>query len=67
MDRRKFLALSAVAFAGLSIAPALRPAFGATKLEEEIQKRLGVQLLQIKESPTSIIRTNFMLGILILS
>lgn len=50
MDRRKFLALSAVAFAGLSIAPALRPAFGATKLEEEIQKRLGVQLLQIKES-----------------
>ena len=50
MDRRKFLALSAVAFAGLSIAPALRPAFGATKLEEEIQKRLGVQLSQIKES-----------------
>ncbi len=49
MDRRKFLALSAVAAVGLTIAPALQPAFGATKLEEEVSKRLGVQLSQIKE------------------
>lgn len=49
MDRRKFLALSAVAVVGLTFAPALKPAFGATKLEEEVQKRLGVPLSQIKE------------------
>ncbi len=50
MDRRKFIALSAVAVVGLTLAPALQPAFGATKLEEEVQKRLGVQLSQIKET-----------------
>ncbi len=49
MDRRKFLTLSAVAVMGLTLAPAFKPAFGATKLEEEIQKRLGVQLSQVKE------------------
>ncbi len=49
MDRRRFLALSAAAVMGLTLAPAFKPAFGATKLEEEIQKRLGVQLSQIKE------------------
>ncbi|MFN3870796.1 MAG: thiosulfate oxidation carrier protein SoxY [Aquificaceae bacterium] len=49
MDRRRFLTLSAVVVMGLTFAPALKPAFGATKLEEEIQKRLGVQLSQIKE------------------
>ncbi len=50
MDRRRFLALSTVVVVGLTFAPALQPAFGATKLEEEIQKRLGVQLSQIKET-----------------
>ncbi len=50
MDRRKFIALSAMAVVGLTLAPALQPAFGATKLEEEVQKRLGVQLSQIKET-----------------
>ncbi len=49
MDRRKFIVLSAVAVMGLSLVPAVKPAFGATKLEEELQKRLGVQLSQIKE------------------
>ncbi|MFN4319734.1 MAG: thiosulfate oxidation carrier protein SoxY [Aquificaceae bacterium] len=49
MDRRRFLALSAAAVMGLTLAPAFKPAFGATKLEEGIQKRLGVQLSQIKE------------------
>ncbi|MFN3947462.1 MAG: thiosulfate oxidation carrier protein SoxY [Aquificaceae bacterium] len=49
MDRRRFLTLSAVVVMGLTFAPAFKPAFGATKLEEEIQKRLGVQLSQIKE------------------
>ncbi len=50
MDRRRFFALSAFAVVGLTLAPALQPAFGATKLEEEVQKRLGVQLSQIKET-----------------
>ncbi len=50
MDRRRFIALSALAVVGLTLAPALQPAFGATKLEEEVQKRLGVQLSQIKET-----------------
>ncbi len=50
MDRRKFIALSAVAVMGLTLVPAVQPAFGATKLEEEVQKRLGVQLSQIKET-----------------
>ncbi len=50
MDRRKFLSLTAAAVVGLSLVPTFKPAFGATKLEEEIQKRLGVQLSQIKES-----------------
>ncbi len=50
MDRRKFIALSAVAVMGLTLIPAVQPAFGATKLEEEVQKRLGVQLSQIKET-----------------
>ncbi len=49
MDRRKFIALSAVAVMGLTLVPAVQPAFGATKLEEEVQKRLGVQLSQIRE------------------
>ncbi|QID32658.1 thiosulfate oxidation carrier protein SoxY [Pampinifervens florentissimum] len=49
MDRRKFIALSAVAVMGLTLVPAVQPAFGATKLEEEVQKRLGVKLSQIKE------------------
>ncbi len=50
MDRRKFIALSAVAVMGLTIAPALQPALASTpKLEEELQKRLGVKLAQIKE------------------
>lgn len=50
MDRRKFLALSAVAVMGLTLAPAVQPAFASTpKLEEELQKRLGVKLAQIKE------------------
>lgn len=50
MDRRRFLTISAVAVMGLTLVPSLKPAFGATKLEDEIQKRLGVQLSQIKES-----------------
>ncbi len=50
MDRRKFIALSAVAVMGLTLIPVVQPAFGATKLEEEVQKRLGVQLSQIKET-----------------
>ncbi len=49
MNRRKFIALSAVAVMGLTLVPAVQPAFGATKLEEEVQKRLGVQLSQIRE------------------
>jgi sulfur-oxidizing protein SoxY len=49
MDRRKFLLLSAVAVAGLTFAPAIKPAFAASKLEEEIKKRLGVELNAIKE------------------
>ncbi|MFN3598147.1 MAG: thiosulfate oxidation carrier protein SoxY [Aquificaceae bacterium] len=50
MDRRRFLTLSAVAVLGVTlVAPAFKPAFGATKLEEEVRKRLGVQLSQIKE------------------
>ncbi|MFN7065531.1 MAG: thiosulfate oxidation carrier protein SoxY, partial [Aquificaceae bacterium] len=49
MDRRKFLTLSAAVVMGLTLVPAFNPAFGATKLEEEIQKRLGVQLSQIRE------------------
>ncbi len=51
MDRRRFLTLSAVAMVGLTALPALKPAFGASKLEEEVQKRLGVALSQVKESP----------------
>jgi sulfur-oxidizing protein SoxY len=49
MDRRKFLLLSAVAVAGLTFAPAIKPAFAASKLEEEVKKRLGVELNAIKE------------------
>ncbi|MEN3028480.1 MAG: thiosulfate oxidation carrier protein SoxY [Aquificaceae bacterium] len=50
MNRRKFLALSAMAVMGLTLAPTLQPAFGSTpRLEEELQKRLGVKLAQIKE------------------
>jgi sulfur-oxidizing protein SoxY len=50
MNRRKFLLLSAVAVAGLTFAPAIKPAFAVSKLEEEIKKRLGVELRAIKES-----------------
>jgi len=50
MNRRKFLLLSAVAVAGLTFAPAIKPAFAASKVEEEIKKRLGVELKAIKES-----------------
>ncbi len=49
MNRRKFLLLSAVAVAGLTFVPAIKPAFAASKLEEEIKKRLGVELSAIKE------------------
>jgi sulfur-oxidizing protein SoxY len=49
MDRRKFLLLSAVAVAGLTFAPAIKPAFAASKVEEEVKKRLGVELSAIKE------------------
>ncbi|RMH04977.1 MAG: thiosulfate oxidation carrier protein SoxY [Aquificota bacterium] len=49
MDRRKFLGLSAVAVLSLGLLPTLKPSFGATKLEEEVKKRLGVDLSQIKE------------------
>mgnify|MGYP001772519652 CR=1 FL=1 len=49
MDRRKFLLLSAVAVASFTVAPHL--SFGASRIEEDIQKRLGVSLSQIKESP----------------
>ena len=50
MDRRKFLLLGAVAVAGLTFAPAIKPAFASSKLEEEIRKRLGVELSAIKET-----------------
>jgi sulfur-oxidizing protein SoxY len=50
MDRRKFLLFSAVAVAGLTFAPAIKPAFAASKLEEEVKKRLGVELNAIKET-----------------
>lgn len=50
MDRRTFLAVSAVAVMGLTLAPMLQPALASTpKLEEEVKKRLGVGLSQIKE------------------
>jgi len=49
MDRRKLLLLSAVAVAGLTFAPAIKPAFATSRLEEEIKKRLGVELNAIKE------------------
>ncbi len=49
MNRRKFLLLSAVAVAGLTFAPAIKPAFASSKLEEEVKKRLGVELSAIKE------------------
>jgi len=44
MDRRKFLVLGAVVVAGLMV----KPAFASSKLEEEIKKRLGVDLSAIK-------------------
>ena len=50
MNRRKFLLLSAVAVAGLTLAPAIKPAFASSKLEEEVKKRIGVDLSAIKES-----------------
>jgi len=49
MDRRKLLLLSAVAVVGLTFAPAIKPAFATSRLEEEIKKRLGVELSAIKE------------------
>ena len=51
MDRRRFLLLSALGIAGLTFVPGIfRPSFASSKLEEDIQKRLGVSLSQIKES-----------------
>lgn len=51
MDRRRFLVLSVLGVAGLTFVPGLfRPSLAASKLEEDIQKRLGVSLSQIKES-----------------
>lgn len=50
MDRRKFIALSTAAVLSLTFFPAFQPAYGSTaRLEEELQKRLGVKLAQIKE------------------
>jgi len=49
MNRRKLLLLSAVAVVGLTFAPAIKPAFATSRLEEEIKKRLGVELSAIKE------------------
>ena len=40
MDRRKFLLLGAVAVAGLTFAPAIKPAFAVSKLEEEVKRGL---------------------------
>ncbi|ADO45887.1 MAG: thiosulfate oxidation carrier protein SoxY [Hydrogenobacter thermophilus] len=52
MDRRRFLQLSTVSILSLTFAPGLlKQSFGASKLDEELQKRLGVSLSQIKESP----------------
>jgi sulfur-oxidizing protein SoxY len=50
MNRRKFLLLSAVAVVGLTFAPAIKPAFATSRLEEEIKRRLGVELRAIKET-----------------
>jgi len=50
MDRRKFLLLGAVVVAGLTFAPAIKPAFATSRLEEEVKKRLGVELNAIKET-----------------
>lgn len=50
MDRRAFIALSAVAVVGFALSPALQPAYASTpRLEEELQRRLGVRLAQIRE------------------
>ncbi|MCS7262117.1 MAG: thiosulfate oxidation carrier protein SoxY [Aquificaceae bacterium] len=50
MDRRAFIALSAVAVVGFALSPALQPAHASTpRLEEELQRRLGVRLAQIRE------------------
>jgi len=51
MDRRQFLVLSVLGVASLTFVPGLmRTSLAASKLEEDIQKRLGVSLSQIKES-----------------
>jgi sulfur-oxidizing protein SoxY len=51
MDRRRFLVLSVLGVASLTFVPGLmRTSLAASKLEEDIQKRLGVSLSQIKES-----------------
>ncbi|WP_448588443.1 thiosulfate oxidation carrier protein SoxY [Thermocrinis sp.] len=50
MSRRKFLMLTAVAVAGLTLTPAVNSAFATTpRLEEDVRKRLGVELKNIKE------------------
>lgn len=50
MNRRNFIAFSAVAVMGLAVSPAIQPAFGSTqRLEDELRKRLGVGLAQIRE------------------
>ncbi len=51
MNRRQFLTLSVVGIASFVLAPGLvKESFAASKLEEDIQKRLGVSLSQVKES-----------------
>jgi sulfur-oxidizing protein SoxY len=51
MDRRRFLVLSVLGVASLTFVPGLmRTSLAASKLEEDIQKRLGVSFSQIKES-----------------
>ncbi|ADC89400.1 sulfur oxidation protein SoxY [Thermocrinis albus DSM 14484] len=50
MDRRRFLLLGAVLTVGMLVGPTLKPSFGASKLEEEVKKRVGVDLATIKES-----------------
>lgn len=52
MDRRTFIAISTTAILSFTLAPMFQPAFGSTaRLDEELQKRLGVRLAQIREVP----------------
>ncbi|MFN3813345.1 MAG: thiosulfate oxidation carrier protein SoxY [Aquificaceae bacterium] len=51
MNRRQFLTLSAVGITSFMLAPGLVvQSFAASKLEEDLQRRLGVSLSQVKES-----------------